>query len=195
MPLPLAASLAIGSAVPAVASFFGAKSQNKANRAMAREQMGFQERMSSTAYQRSIADMRKAGINPMLAFQQGGASSPGGASARMENVIEPAVSSAKGGIMMRSELKSMEASRELMYNQATAERNRAELSAAQTARTFLDSNLVGLQSRVLELQLPALINTARVEATRFARGGAFIDRLRQMILGGRGFVNPLGGRR
>lgn len=47
---------------------------------MMTRQENFQKEMSSTAYQRATADMEKAGINPMLAYMQGGASTPTGAS-------------------------------------------------------------------------------------------------------------------
>lgn len=90
-------------------NLIGSHQQNQANKGIMREQMAFQERMSNTSYQRAVADMQAAGINPMLAFQQGGASSPPGSSARMENVISPAVSSAMDMARTRAQLKTMDA--------------------------------------------------------------------------------------
>lgn len=42
----------------------------------AREQMSWEERMSNTSYQRAVEDMKKAGINPVMAINQGGAATP-----------------------------------------------------------------------------------------------------------------------
>lgn len=55
--------------------------QNEFNAEQARIQRGWEESMSNTAYQRAVKDMRKAGLNPYLAYSQGGAATPTGYSA------------------------------------------------------------------------------------------------------------------
>ena len=69
-------------------NFLGGIMRNRQAQASAREQMQFQERMSNTAYQRQIADLSKAGLNPILGYSKGlqGASSPAGQQYDPENV-------------------------------------------------------------------------------------------------------------
>lgn len=102
MGLPLAALGSLGggtsasalggvlSAVPGVIGgflgFSGQREANKRNLQIAREQMAFQERMSSTAYQRAAKDLEAAGLNRILALGSP-ASSPAGALATMQNPL------------------------------------------------------------------------------------------------------------
>lgn len=80
-----------GSIASGVGGYLGQQQTNEQNSALAlrqmqfqddqaKRQMAFQERMRNSAYQAATDDMYKAGINPILAYKQGGAAVPGGAS-------------------------------------------------------------------------------------------------------------------
>ena len=58
----------------------------------------FQERMSNTSYQRAVEDMKKAGLNPILAFANGGASTPGGSSGTISGATMGLASSSALGV-------------------------------------------------------------------------------------------------
>ena len=177
-----------GAAIAGGAALAGGALRNKWQREEAERDRQFQERMSSTAYQRAVADMRAAGINPILAYAQGGASSPGGRMANLEDIVGPAVSSAFQMRRLTQELRNMRAVEQRDMEQAKDYQQAYQLKYAQMLSERERFKLIGDQQkmlkqelRMLQLEEPHMLNRAAYDQTSWARWMHAIQRSSQSL--------------
>ena len=163
LPILAAAAPILGAGIGAIGSAVGQASANDTNMKIAEKNnefnahqaelnRGFQERMSNSAYQRATADMRAAGINPMLAISQGGANSPSGGAAssagnaRVENVLGDLPQAAMS--ILPSALALAKGASEIKATEAQATKTTEE---AKSVPVFRESSALDVERKRSEM--------------------------------------------
>jgi len=187
--LPVVGDIASG-LIGGAAGYFGQESANRTNLEIAQRQMDFQREMSSTSWQRGVKDMRLAGINPMLAYSQGGASSPGGAGIPVGNSGAAAVQGASSAINSYNSSRSTSAQNAMLnqqttnlkqtqgqimantaaaYAQAQATTAQSALYAANTQVALANAKSVHIDNALKTLAIPQATNSAAKASTWFGK--------------------------
>jgi len=177
----------------AVSNMEATQATNATNMEMAQKQMDFQERMSDTAYQRQMADMRAAGLNPILAANAGGASTPSGAMATAQaptkSIGAGLASSAKDFAQTALGLKQTESQTNLNNQQSDTASTQADKNTANAKESDANADLIAqrreeseadtrqsqARAEALEAQLPALKKQATYD-NYMAIPDAILDR-------------------
>lgn len=171
-------------------NMIGQAASNSANAKEAAKNRAWQEQMSNTAHQRQVADMRAAGINPMLSGMGGsGASTGSGAQATMQNVgsagvqgfsqgIQSSASAAQAKVARQeANIKTSAVGKEAhaygMYIKMGIPKNEAKVLAAAHSVERHRKPIMGLLQKAYKITMPKVVS-ARHRASERKKYAAYV---------------------
>ena len=176
-----------------MASLWGGRARNKGEKEEAarnrqfqagqtQKGMAFAERMRNTSWQAGVADMEAAGLNPALAYAQGGAASPGGmagsgSKANINDAMSPAVSSGIEAKRLGQELENMKAQEDATYARNKLDTNLAEESAYRTQMIERQQKGQEITNKLAGLSLFSARNLAGLEKTKLGKVLPYAERI------------------
>jgi len=163
MGLPPGTMSMVGSAIGGIGSYMGQQSANQANAQQAEKQMAFQKEQRETSYQTAVEDMKKAGLNPMLAYQQGGAGNQPGAQAQMQSSLGAGVKSIAENLGKYQELRNANVQERLINSQIDVADADAVLKRATAITEAYRPGLT--QAQTNEILTKAGLNVASTRLT------------------------------
>lgn len=195
MPIGALALAAAPAIIGGAASIFGARNANKARRKEGKKNRAFQERMRNTQWQAGVADMEKAGLNPALAYNQGGAASPSGSLPSQEDEISGGVTSAMEAKRLTADLKQIDQQTRLLLAQEYSTDQSARESRAR--EQLIDKQAVGTgwNNELVRLQIPGAKNISQFEKGAGGEMARNIRMWRETLIGGGSPVQPIRLRR
>lgn len=156
----------IDAIIGAVGDIAGSVLGNQFNKREAKKQRDWQEDMSATAHQRQVADMRAAGLNPILSVTGGsGATTPGGATAHSQDLSSigtRAANSARASKELKETLDNIKANTLAARNQATLNGVNAVKASHEVANLAEINQQSSMKTLLMQAQLPYQLEKAKL---------------------------------
>ena len=139
---------AAGSAIGGALSLFGSQDANAANKDIAAANNAWSAQQFATRYQTTVADLKAAGLNPMLAYSQGGGSPP------TASQVAPMQNALGAGVDAYNKTKGTSAQSALQEQQVKVATSQENLNNAQAAKVAEEAKLIQQDAEKRKLEQP-----------------------------------------